>query len=274
MDDGALVERVLRDSQRKYLGKFRAIVKDNNDPQGLGRVRLLVPSVLGDSETDWALPCFPYGGGSGQGFIAIPPVDAMVVAEFMEGDVSSPIWTGSFYRTRNDMPSEFTTGEPTVKLLKTASGHLLSFEDKQGSEVITLKSAKQATIKLDEKGSIALTDKTGATVTLDADAGKIVVEDSNGNSLTFESSGITAKDTSGNEISTSSSGITVKGTTIKIEGQTVTIGGQGYEPLVKGQSFMAMFNSHTHACTAPGSPTSPPMVPLTPSVLTMQTKAS
>jgi Type VI secretion system/phage-baseplate injector OB domain len=274
MDDGATVERVLRDSQRKYPGKFRAFVKDNKDPEGLGRVRLIIPSVLGDAETDWALPCFPYGGGSAQGFIAVPPVDAMVVAEFMEGELSSPIWTGSFYRTRNDMPEEFPVGDPTVKILKTTSGHLLMFEDKGGSEAITLKSAKEASVVLDENGSIALTDKKGAKVTLDADAGTLVVEDANGNSLTFDSNGIAAKDSSGNEIVTEAAGITVKGTSIKIEGQSVAIGGQGGEPLVKGQSFMAMFNTHIHTCTGPGAPSSPPMVPLTPSVLTVQTKAS
>ena len=51
------------------------------------------------------------------------------------------------------------------------------------------------------------------------------------------------------------------------------VGGQGGEPLIKGQTFMAMFNSHTHVCTAPGSPSGPPLPPLTPAALTLAAKA-
>ena len=40
---------------QKYFGKFRGVVKDNNDPLQLGRVRCHVPEVLGHNIfTNWA----------------------------------------------------------------------------------------------------------------------------------------------------------------------------------------------------------------------------
>ncbi|WP_020180061.1 phage baseplate assembly protein V [Methylopila sp. M107] len=271
----ALVEQSVRQQQTHYYGKYRAFVADNKDPEKLGRVKLTVPSVLGGASTEWAFPVTPYGGAAGIGFFAVPPVGAQVVAEFMEGDVSAPLWTGSFWRLAKEVPKEATgSEEPTVKLLKTESGHLFSLEDKSGDEKVTLQSAAGATLELDHEGTIALTDKNGATVKVDAKAGEIRIEDKNGNALVLSSAGISATDGSGNEISTSASGVKVSGATIEVKGQSVVVGGAGGEPLVKGPSFMAIFNAHTHNCTAPGAPSGPPLTPLTPGAFTTATVAS
>ncbi len=152
---------------------------------------------------------------------------------------------------------------------------MLLFEDKDGEEHITLRSSAEAVLEMDQNGSFALTDSGGATVTLDVSAGEIRIEDANGNSILMSSSGITLKDASGNEVSTAASGVTVKGTTtVTIEGTSVAVGGAGGEPLVKGATFLAMFNAHTHVCTAPGSPSGPPIPPLTPAVLTTKSTAA
>ena len=270
----ALVEQSVRQQQQRYYGKYRAFITDNKDPEKRGRVKLTIPSVLGGTASEWALPVTPYGGGSGFGFLAVPPVDAQVVAEFMEGDISAPLWTGTFWRTDSEVPSEVTSTEPTLKLLKTESGHLFSLEDKDGDEKITLQSKAGAKLELDAEGTIALTDKNGATVKVDAQAGEIRIEDSNGNTIVLSSSGIAATDGSGNEISTSASGVTVSGATIEVKGQSVVLGGAGGEPLVKGTSFMAIFNAHTHNCTAPGAPSGPPLMPLTPGAFTTATTST
>jgi uncharacterized protein involved in type VI secretion and phage assembly len=269
MDDATVVERTIEQQQNRYYGKYRGFVVDNKDPERRGRVRCTVPTVLGEATTDWALPCFPYGGAAGLGFFAVPPRGAQILVEFMEGDRSSPLWTGTFWRTKGEVPAEIAGDEPTMKLLKTESGHLLGLDDKPGEETVTLGSAKEAKLVMDEKGSLALTDAKGATVTLDAEASEVRVEDANGNTLTLSSSGIAAKDASGNEITTSAGGVTVKGAVITIQGQSVAIGGAGGEPLLKGASFLAMFNAHTHNCTAPGTPSGPPVPPLTPAALSL-----
>jgi len=272
MDEFQLLEDVARRQATKYWGKYRGIVTDTDDPENRGRVKLTVPSVLGDSDSQWAEPAFPYGGGQGFGFIAVPPVNSAVLVEFIEGDPSAPIWTGTFWRTSDEAAEDYTGQE--TKVMRTERGHRLVFDDTEGSEKITLHSANDAVLEMDAEGSVALTDQSGAHVTIDAAAGEIVIEDANGNSITLSASGISCEDASGNVIETTASGVEVKGTTIKIEGQSVSLGGAGGEALVKGQTFLALFNSHTHPCTAPGSPSGPPLVPLTPAALTIKTVAS
>ncbi len=275
MDEFTAIEKTIRQQQNRYYGKYRAFVADNVDPETRGRCKLTVPSVLGESISDWALPCFAYGGGQDFGVIAVPPIGSQVVAEFMEGDVSSPLWTGAFWRTTDEVPAEFSgNGEPTAKVKKTESGHVMIFEDLDGEEKVTLKSSADAVLEMDANGSFALTDSGGATVTLDASASEIRVEDANGNSMLMSSSGIAFKDAAGNEIATTSGGIDIKApATVTIEGAAVAVGGSGGEPLIKGTTFLSMFNAHTHICTAPGSPSGPPVPPLTPAVLTTKTTA-
>jgi uncharacterized protein involved in type VI secretion and phage assembly len=275
VDEINALERTIRQQRNRYYGKYRAFVADNADPEKLGRCKLTIPSVLGETASFWALPCVAYGGAAGIGIIAVPPVGAQVLAEFLEGDISSPMWTGCFWRSAEPPPEAFTAHpKPTAKVAATEAGHVLLFQDKEGEEAVTLTSAAGAVLEMNPGGSFALTDSDGATVTLDAEAGQIVIEDANGNSITLSSSGITATDASGNKIATSAGGITVSGTTIKIQGQSVVIGGAGGEPLIKGQTFMGLFNTHTHNCTGPGSPSGPPLVPLTAAALTVKTTAS
>lgn len=275
MPDSTPLDQVLAREQRRYTGKFRAVVVDNADPEGRGRLKLRVPSLLGEADSDWALPSLPYGGAAGLGFLMIPPVGAQCFAEFIEGDLSAPVWTGTYYRAAETPPDDSIKGAaPTVKLLQTDSGHLLMFDDADGAEALTVRSKARAEVRLDEVGSLALSDANGATVTLDAQSGTLSVADANGNTLEMASSGITARDATGNVIKTSGAGVEVSGTTVKITGSMVQLGGAGGEPLIKANSFMGLFNSHTHVTGAPGSPTSPPVMPLTPAALTLKTSAS
>jgi uncharacterized protein involved in type VI secretion and phage assembly len=89
--------RIARDIDEKRYGKCRGIVTDNKDPQKRGRLKLLVHSVLADQDTDWALPCLPYGGAAQQGMFMVPEIDAQVWVEFEEGDIHRPIWVGTFW---------------------------------------------------------------------------------------------------------------------------------------------------------------------------------
>lgn len=69
---------------------------DALDPLGICRIRARVPSVYGDTESSWALPCLPFADKK----IAaecIPSVGSHVWIEFENGDLELPIWTGFFY---------------------------------------------------------------------------------------------------------------------------------------------------------------------------------
>ena len=54
-----------------YYGKYPGYVRDSDDPDGRGRLRLYVPDALGQDDdadhwTDWALPCFPWDTTQGK----------------------------------------------------------------------------------------------------------------------------------------------------------------------------------------------------------------
>ena len=177
-----LVERI----ERRFYGKYRGIVVDNQDPAKLGRLKLKVPSVLGaDVVTGWPLPCSPYGGAADQGFLFIPEVGAGVWTEFEEGDLEFPIWAGTFWSQPNSeteipKPNKGSDGSeessvqdpPTSKIVKTAKGHTLQFEDADGAEMILIREGAQ--------GHFITMDQNGITIT-----------DANGNSIAMTSSGIT-----------------------------------------------------------------------------------
>lgn len=269
------LENTVRQQQNRYYGKYRAFVVDVEDPDLRGRCKLSIPSVLGEETSDWALPVVAYGGGEGFGMLAVPPVGSQVVAEFLEGDLSAPMWTGTFWRSSGEVPPEHSDVGQPMKVFKTESGHVLSFNDTEGEEEVKLLTATEAEVLCDPDGSIILTDAAGATVTLNAADGELSVADANGNSMVMSSSGIECEDANGNKISASASGVEVKSSaTVNIEGSMVTVAGSGGEPLIKGTTFLSLFNSHIHNATAPFSPTSPPVVPLTPTVLTTKSTAS
>jgi uncharacterized protein involved in type VI secretion and phage assembly len=190
--------------EQRFYGKYRGTVVDNQDPAKLGRLRLNVPSVLGsDVVTGWATPCTPFGGAAGQGFLFIPGVGAGVWTEFEEGDLEFPIWAGAFWSKPNGdteltKPNKGSDGSeessvqdpPTSKIIKTAKGHTLQFEDADGAEMILVREGV--------KGHFLTMDKNGITV-----------KDANANTIQFTSSGITIEDTNKNKVEMTSDGIKI-----------------------------------------------------------------
>jgi hypothetical protein len=105
------------DSQ-KFYGKYRGRVNDNRDPEGIGRIRALVPDVIGDEETGWALPSAPYAG-DGVGFFFVSRLlESMFGSNLKKGNPDNPIWVGGFW-DRNQTPK--IPANPDVKVIKTDS---------------------------------------------------------------------------------------------------------------------------------------------------------
>lgn len=94
--------------ERRYWGKYRGIVADNNDPLRLGRVRCRVPEILGLTIfTDWAtVSGGSYGGSPNSGFFAPPDIGAAVFVEFESGDVNRPLVVGTWWGQPTGTPPE------------------------------------------------------------------------------------------------------------------------------------------------------------------------
>ncbi len=113
MITGDLTQELLTWVRGHFFGKYRGTVSDNSDTTNRGRIKVKVPSVLGDIEA-WAMPCVPYAG-QGVGFYSLPASGTGVWVEFEAGDPSYPIWTGCFWAD-DELPDQ---GGASVKIWKT-----------------------------------------------------------------------------------------------------------------------------------------------------------
>ena len=148
----------------QYLGKFRGVVTDNQDPLQIGRVRARVPDVTGDQECGWAMPCFPFGG-NGMGFFALPSVGAGVWIEFEHGDPDYPIWAGCWYGTLAEVPPELLASPYKKVLLKTEGGTSITLDDTPGLGGITLETASGQKITMSATG-IEIDNGLGAKISM------------------------------------------------------------------------------------------------------------
>ncbi len=261
--------RIARRVDEAHYGKYRGFVVDNADPEKRARLKVRIPSVTGDMVSQWALPCAPFGGGSGYGLFAVPQVDDQVWIEFEEGDIDRPIWVGTFWQAEADVPEPAALDQPTTCLLQTPGEHRLQFDDEEGEERIVLHHTSGAELLIDENGTVILKDAGDNTLTMDARSPGISLEDANGNSCVMSPSGTTVEDANGNQLELGAAGITIKANQVVLDGM-VSLGGQGGEPIVKGQSFLTYYAAHVHTCGAPGGPSSPPI--LTGEMNTLSTK--
>jgi len=216
-----IVAHLVQKVEHRFYGKYRGLVVDNADPEQLGRLKIKVPSVLGeDVVTGWALPCVPYGGDVNQGFLFIPEVGAGVWVEFEEGDLEFPIWVGTFWSKpggdselpklcKADGSDESSVQDPpTGKIIKTKKGHTIQLEDADNDQemIRIVEATHKHIVTMDKDGisiqegakEIKITDKSGNKITMKSDG--IVVEDKNGNKITMDGSGMIVEDKNGNKI--------------------------------------------------------------------------
>lgn len=160
-------------SVERFYGKYEGVVTDVTDPKKIGRLRAKVPAVLGeDVDSGWALPCVPAGGGKERGMLFLPQVGDTVWVEFAGGDVSRPIWTGTFWGAPDstggaddlgsDTGAETPTGDggkeasDTLSVLKTKSGHELTLDD-DGEVVLLANGNGKSSIRFEQDGTVTIT---------------------------------------------------------------------------------------------------------------------
>ncbi len=131
----------------QFFGMYRGKVKQNVDPNNVGRIQVSCPAVLGEGTLSWAMPCAPYAG-SGVGVFAIPPVGANVWVEFEAGDPDYPIWSGCFWGT-GEAPA--APAIPQMKVIKTDMA-TITLNDTPGIGGITLQTASGQKIVMNARG--------------------------------------------------------------------------------------------------------------------------
>jgi uncharacterized protein involved in type VI secretion and phage assembly len=160
---------MLEPQRSKYFGKYRGLVKDNDESsQGFkprGRLLVSVPQVLGADTEVWAMPCVPYAGKN-VGLFALPPTGTVVWVEFEAGDPSYPIWTGCVWALGD---IDATDAKPDIKFFRTEK-FKLRIDDSASEALIEIQDGSQILIS-----STEITIKSSQTITNDASGKKTVL---------------------------------------------------------------------------------------------------
>ena len=156
----------------RFVGKYRATVLVNVDPEQRGRLQLMIPDVLGEIPSTWAEACVPLAGPTGppMGVYMVPPIGAGVWAEFEQGDINHPIWTGCRWGAQSDIPTLAKAGLPTSPniVMQTLAQHVLVISDMPPTPAtggIILQSTTKATIVVNDSG-IYISNGKGASINL------------------------------------------------------------------------------------------------------------
>jgi phage protein D/phage baseplate assembly protein gpV len=118
------------------------VVTDNTDPdKGQGRVKVKFPWLVDNDQSWWARIASPMAG-SGRGFFFLPEVDDEVLVSFEHGDITRPYILGALWNGQDAPPKKnsevVTSSQVNERLIKTRAGHIISLNDTDGSEMISI----------------------------------------------------------------------------------------------------------------------------------------
>jgi phage protein D/phage baseplate assembly protein gpV len=184
------------------------LVLDNEDPDGLGRVRIKLPGLSEDESGYWARVAAPMAGG-GRGTFFLPEKNDEVLVAFEQGDITRPYILGALWNTEDKPPET----NPDIRLIKSRRGHSVRFDDTDGAEKIEIidKSGENS-VTLDTKGS-TISIKSSQDVVIEAPRGKISLHAKN----------VEVKSTADTDVEAQTTLNLKAGATMTIKGQRVNI---------------------------------------------------
>lgn len=153
------------ESGGRIKGVAIAIVTHNNDPQGLGRVKVRFPWHSDPRDSHWARIASPMAGKD-RGLVMLPEIDDEVLVAFEQENIRFPYIIGGLWNGQDKPPEKNADGKNNKRLLKSRKKHYLLFDD-------------------GPKGSVEIAHEKGRKITLDDNG--FVVEDELGNRVKVES---------------------------------------------------------------------------------------
>jgi len=163
-----------REAGWRHAGHLARVVSID-DPERLDRVQVRLIAFDGIAGQDmplWARVVAPFAG-SDRGAFLMPDVDDEVLVIFASGDPRYPLVLGGLWNGASPPPAELGAEGNRFKRLRSKNGITVTLDDRQGQETLILETPGRQ------------------TVTLKDGPGAITIEDSNGNSVKLETSGIT-----------------------------------------------------------------------------------
>ncbi|MEW6733654.1 MAG: phage baseplate assembly protein V [Acidobacteriota bacterium] len=171
-----LENRLVENTGNRIYGVVIGIVTNNQDPEGLGRVKVKFPWLSENNESNWARIVAPMAG-NGFGVYFLPEQKDEVLVAFEQGDLRYPFILGVLWNGQDHPPEKNQDGKNNIRVIKSRSGHTVRLIDEDGKEKIEIidKSSKNSitidtannTIKIASDKDITLSASQG-TITLDA----------------------------------------------------------------------------------------------------------
>ncbi len=227
--------------------KQKAIVTDNNDPKGIGRIRVQFDwQKATHQQSPWIRMVFPYAG-PGKGFYFLPEVGEEIMVDFESDNMEKPFVMGTLYNGKQK--SGYYDSNNQLKAIHTNEGHLIEFDERKESMGITIKDKNGNSVHVSTKDN-NLNLEALETLNFKAKNLNIEIEET----ITTKA-GRDIKTTANNEITQNSMGKTqiYSNSNIQIEAQN-TLDAYGKRKLItytQGNAHMgALGQAHVHGTDA------------------------
>jgi uncharacterized protein involved in type VI secretion and phage assembly len=213
----------------RWYGVYPALVRDVKDPDGQGRVKVSLPwspDTGGGGYEAWArLATLMAGNNRGTWFV--PDTGDEVLVTFEGGDPRRPYVVGGLWNGSDAPPDSMDgAGNNYRKVVRSRNGVRVTLDDQDGQEKLILETPG------------------GQKITMKDGPGAVQIEDSNGNSVKLETSGITI---------TASAKVTINASLVQVSAGSVTVdaGMSRFSGVVQADSVIT--NSVMSASYTPGA---------------------
>lgn len=182
-----LIGSLLNDQQApaRFPGVAVGIVTNNQDPQGLGRVKVRFPWLSDNSESHWARIAAPMAGRQ-RGFFFLPEVDDEVLVAFEHGMIEYAYIVGGLWNGGDKPPVGNGNGKNDIRTIQSRSGHIIRFDDGAENAKIEIQdgSGKQQIVLNMQNNTVSIVGDADITIT--SRNGKVILS---GNSVEIKAQG-------------------------------------------------------------------------------------
>ncbi|MGE3539969.1 MAG: phage baseplate assembly protein V [Candidatus Tectimicrobiota bacterium] len=176
-----MLDLIREHAPRGIVGVVVGIVTNNQDPDGMGRVKVRFPWRDDADESFWARIA-TLMAGPGRGSYFLPEVEDEVLVAFDHGDIHHPYVLGALWNGQDTPPASNSDGKNNVRKITSRSGHEIILDDntEQQQARVTIQSQAGHQIVLDDAAGqekIAIADKSGNnTVVIDSAQNSIAIQ--------------------------------------------------------------------------------------------------
>jgi len=198
--------------EARLYGVTVGVVTNNQDPDGLGRVKVKLPWLSDDVESHWARVVTPMAGND-RGLFFLPEVDDEVLVAFEHGSPEFPYVLGALWNGKDKAPESNDDGENNMRTIKSRSGHVVRLDDTDGSEKIEIVDGSGANSVVISTADNTITITADADITIESGSGKLILS---GNGIEIKSQADVKVEAGANMDLKASGQLNIKGPTVNI----------------------------------------------------------